>query len=389
MSETIPINPDVLKWARETAGLRVGDVVKKMKRKRVTAETILSWENGEDSPSYPQLERIAYEIYKRPLALFFFPDPPEEESPKQSFRTLPDITLEQLPAPLHFLIRKSRALQINLEELLEGTNPAPRQIVRDLFFEPAVSSDEMASAVRDYLKVDLPTQISWKNSEEALKNWRNTLEECGVFVFKDAFRVDGFSGFCLYDDVFPLIYVNNSSSKNRQIFTLFHELAHLIFQTGGIDTPDDTYLRYLKGTNHQIEVLCNRFAGGFLVPGDDFDKVTRNITVTDDTMIELAHRYHVSREVILIKLLNQSTISQEIYDAKLSKWRKSGHKSAGAGGDYYRNIGAYLSGRYLETVFVHYYQNRLTSEQVADYLGIKVKSIPGLENVFLSKGSAA
>ncbi|KKL56723.1 hypothetical protein LCGC14_2242570, partial [marine sediment metagenome] len=34
-------------------------------------------------------ERLAYEIYKRPLALFFFPEPPEEETPKESFRTLP------------------------------------------------------------------------------------------------------------------------------------------------------------------------------------------------------------------------------------------------------------------------------------------------------------
>ena len=85
MSEPIPVNPDMLRWARETAGLNVDDVVRKMKRKRVTAETVLSWENGEGSPSYPQLERIAYEIYKRPLALFFFPEPPQEETPKQSF----------------------------------------------------------------------------------------------------------------------------------------------------------------------------------------------------------------------------------------------------------------------------------------------------------------
>ena len=50
MSEPISINHNVLKWARETAGLAVDDVVERMKRKRVTTETVLSWENGESSP---------------------------------------------------------------------------------------------------------------------------------------------------------------------------------------------------------------------------------------------------------------------------------------------------------------------------------------------------
>lgn len=58
MSEPIPVNPDVLRWARETAGFSIKDVVARIKRKRVTAETIAAWERGEESPTYPQLERL-------------------------------------------------------------------------------------------------------------------------------------------------------------------------------------------------------------------------------------------------------------------------------------------------------------------------------------------
>jgi len=208
MSEPIPVNPDMLKWARETAGLGVDDVVRKLKRKRITAETVLSWESGEGSPSYPQLERIAYEIYKRPLALFFFPEPPQEETPKQSFRTLPDYAIERLPQRIRFLIRKAKVMQLNLAELYDNANPASRHIVQDLSFDPRVSSEQMAATVRDYLGIDLARQRRWKNSEEALKVWRDALEEHGVFIFKDAFRVEAFSGFCLYDEQFPIIYVN-------------------------------------------------------------------------------------------------------------------------------------------------------------------------------------
>jgi len=389
MSEPIPVNPDMLRWARETAGLNVDDVVRKLKRKRVTAETVLSWENGEGSPSYPQLERIAYEIYKRPLALFFFPEPPQEETPEQSFRTLPEYAIERLPARIRFLIRKARIMQLNLVELYDNANPASQHIIRDLSFDPRVSSEQMAATVRDYLGVDLARQRRWRNSEEALRAWRDVLEEHGVFVFKDAFKIDSFSGFCLYDEQFPIIYMNNSKPKNRQIFTLFHELAHLLFRTGGIDTPLDDYLDHLEGDSRRIEVLCNRFTGEFLVPRRDFEPRIRGIAITDESIQELSDRYHVSREVILRKLLDRKLVEQAVYEEKVRDWAQSAKKSSGAGGDYYRTRGAYLGERYLGTAFSRYYQNRISVEQLADYLGVKAKNVPGMEDLLFPKRAAA
>jgi Zn-dependent peptidase ImmA (M78 family) len=389
MSEPIPVSPDMLKWARETAGLSVNDVVRKLKRKRITAETVLSWENGEGSPSYSQLERIAYEIYKRPLALFFFPEPPQEETPKQSFRTLPEYAIERLPERIRFLIRKAKAMQLNLAELYDNANPASQHIVRDLSFDPRVSSEQMAATVRDYLGIDLAEQMRWRNSEEALKAWRDALEEHGVFVFKDAFKVDPFSGFCLYDEQFPIIYVNNSKPKNRQIFTLFHELAHLMFQTGGIDTPLDDYLDYLEGDSRRIEVLCNRLTGEFLVPGRDFEQRIRGLTINDESIQELAETYHVSREVILRKLFDRKLVAQAVYEEKARDWTQSAKTSSGKSGNYYRTMGAYLGERYLGTAFSRYYQNRISVEQLADYLGVKVKNVPGMENLLFPRGATA
>ena len=388
MSEPIPVNPAVLKWARETAGLSIDDIVRKMNRKRVTVDTVLAWESGEGSPSYAQLERIAYKIYKRPLALFFFPGPPQEETPRQSFRTLPEYAIERLPERVRFLIRKARAMQINLAELYDNANPASRHIVQDLSFDPMVSSEQMAATVRDYLGIDLARQRRWMNSDEALKVWRDVLEEHGVFVFKDAFRIEAFSGFCLYNEQFPIIYVNNSQSKNRQIFTLFHELAHLLFRTGGIDAPLD-YLDYLEGDNHRIEVLCNRFTGEFLVPGRDFEQRINGITHNDESVQELAEIYHVSKEVILRKLLDRKLVEPEVYKEKVQDWTQFAQKSSSQGGDYYRNIGAYLGERYLGAAFSRYYQNRISVEQLADYLGIKVKSVPGMESLLFPRGVTA
>ena len=228
------------------------------------------------------MESLAYEIYKRPVALFFFPEVPEEEAVEQSFRTLPEQELQRMPSRILYLLRRARVFQLNLAELYDGVNPASRPILRDLDFAPYVDVSEMAEQVRAYLGIDLAEQQSWEDADDALKRWRTVLEDYGVFVFKDSFnppgkkKVDGvestFSGFCLYDTDFPVIYVNNNKAKNRQIFTLFHELAHLLMHTGGVDTRQDDYIEYLTGDNRRIEVLCNQFAAEFLVPSRIFER---------------------------------------------------------------------------------------------------------------------
>lgn len=151
----------------------------------------------------------------------------------ETFRTLPEAELERLPSRGRMLMRKAKAMQINLAELTQGRNAAERLITRDLQFAPNVNIAEMAATVRDYIGVTVQQQ-AWRGDDAAVKEWRAALLNVDVFVFNDAFRVDDFSGFCLYDDEFPVIYVNNSSTKTRQIFTYSHELAHLIFHTSGI-----------------------------------------------------------------------------------------------------------------------------------------------------------
>ena len=70
------VQPEVMRWARQSIGLSVSDVALRLKR---PAEEIEAWEAGDAFPSYPQLEKLAYQIYKRPLAVFFLPIPPEED----------------------------------------------------------------------------------------------------------------------------------------------------------------------------------------------------------------------------------------------------------------------------------------------------------------------
>lgn len=337
-----PVNPDVLRWARESANLTIDEVTIKVKK---SPEVIVSWENGVDSPSYAQLEKLAYDVYKRPMAVFFFPNPPKEDDTKKSFRTIPDSEFNRLPSTLIRQIRKARVKQENLYELCNEVNPSQAQLLSGLKGLNDYELKELASAIRDYLKISLNIQKGWDTVETALENWRNAFEDVGVFVFKEAFRNDDFSGFCLYDKVFPLIIINNSMPKTRQIFTLFHELGHLLFETSGIDRLNDDFINILPEQDRNIEILCNRLAAEILVPSDDFDASVRGIKADEASVTKLAATYKVSREVILRKLLDRGIVNEATYRDLTVKWideaKKKKLKSKGRG-DYYNTQIAYL-----------------------------------------------
>ncbi|MEI7511290.1 MAG: XRE family transcriptional regulator [Candidatus Peregrinibacteria bacterium] len=380
MKTGIPISPAVLKWAREQQGLSLEEVSVFFKK---DIEIVSSWEEGLLNPSYSQLEKLAYTLYKRPIALFFFPNPPQEKSLAKSFRTLPTTEIDKIPSKLRTLIRKAKAMQIGICELVEQKT----MVLKDFETSPSLPLEDITQAVREYLDIPLEKQYSWKDDSEALLEWRRAIEKKGVFVFKEAFHTDKYSGFCLHDDYFPLIYINNTQSKNRQIFTLFHEFAHLLFGVGGIEIPDDSYISTLHGEAKLIEIICNKFAGSFLVPEDAFQKDIENQTVSEDLINSLSVQYKVSREVILRRFFSQGLITSEKYRYFVEKWKMQGKekKTKKGGGDYYNNQGVYISEHYANIVFQKYYNNRLSLSDVANYLGVKVKNVEGIETSFLKK----
>ena len=118
------IKPKILRWARERAGLTLDDVAHSFDK---DADEIASWESGASAPTYVQLERLAYSLYKRPVAIFFMPEPPNEIEPERFFRTLPEFELNNLSSDTRYAIRYAAAQKISLEELTGGRNPAARR----------------------------------------------------------------------------------------------------------------------------------------------------------------------------------------------------------------------------------------------------------------------
>src|SRR5262249_6804228 len=76
--------------------------------------------------------------------------------------------------------------------------------------------------------------------------------------------------------------------KNAPIFTLFHELAHLLFHTSGIDLLTDDFIQRLPADERRIEIICNRFAAEFLVPERAFNAAFEGRPPTEATAEHLA-----------------------------------------------------------------------------------------------------
>lgn len=374
------INPDILVWARRVSGLDLEEI-----ESTFEIQKIESWEKGAEFPTYSQLTKLS-KLYKKPIAIFFFPEPPEYSKIATSFRTLPELFVNTFSPNLIKIINTARVMQLNLYELNEGLNPTKNLITNIIFKSKNITV--LAVELRYIMNKNLNEQIRIRKSDEAFEFWRDAFFDLGIYVFKEAFKDDTISGFCLYDEIFPVIYINNSLAINRQIFTLFHEMYHIICQTSGVDliNDDSIFSKYENMSDKQIEINCNEFAGTFLVPDNDFLKEIQKVGYNEESIEKLANRYSVSKEVILRKYLNHNIIDQEEYVSKKNNFNKEylRYKDINkkgkdkSGGNYYNTQVAYKGIHYVALTLNKYYTHKISVTQLSNYLDMKISSIDTL-----------
>lgn len=374
--ERMPITPEVVTWARERLGYKVDALA----TKRNEFKKLTEWESGDSQPTYRQLELLAKDLWV-PVAVFFFPAPPQLSGIEETFRTMETEQFDEVPPRIRLLLHKARAFQVGLAELNDGRNPARRLLIRELSFKPNYSISFMAAQIREFLGVSLADQFEWLDDSTALKAWRSALFDVGVTVFKDAFKEDDYCGFSLFDDEFPVIYVNNSNTKTRQVFTLFHELAHLLFHTSGMD-KDLAFRQPLPADKQHIEATCNRLAAEILVPEHALNQENRDLTDPKSDAGVLALKFGVSREVIFRRFRDRQLVTNAEYAAATQEWHAQRGERGGGGGNFYRTKIAYLGEEYISLALRRFYENRIDDEELADYLDVLPKNLERLEDAF-------
>ncbi len=344
-------------------------------------DEVEKWETGEIIPPYGRLEEMAYSHFQVPVAVFFFPAPPVFDDPAKKFRRLPDYQLERLSSDTYKKILLAQSYQDSLPHVLKDNEPV-KSIVNE-FQKVSKKPEKLAEEVRNYIGISFQQQFNFRSADTALKQWRHALENVGVFTFKDSFKDSNISGFCLFDEDYPLIMLNNSNAFTRQIFTLIHELGHILLGVNGLTDIDESYIGHLTNTEKKVEIYCNKFASEFLVPSYAFaDDITTFKDEGFESIGEIADNYSVSREVILRKLLDHKAISNRQYLEKTSEWNKDYLRfiKGKGGGNYYLTRIAYLGETYTKLAFTQFQKRVFSRSQLADHLNVKVKSLSTLES---------
>ena len=123
------VNPEILRWARETAGLSLEDAAAKLSlggaRGLAPEQRLAAYEIGEHEPSRPLLVRMAKQ-YRRPLLTFYLTKPPRLGERGEDYRTLPPEHSRVQDALLDALIRDLRARQELIRAALEEEDEAVR-----------------------------------------------------------------------------------------------------------------------------------------------------------------------------------------------------------------------------------------------------------------------
>lgn len=371
------INPKILKWARERVGFTIESLAKKMRR---DPSEIEAWENGQSFPTYAVLEQLAYKHLKLPLAVFFFPEPPKIDNPIKKFRRLPSFELERFSFDTFQKISIGQAYQDSLSVLMAEI-PKSKNIIHDLS-PSGLEAIEFAKKTRNYLGITLEQQFLFRSSETAFKAWRHAIEEASIFTFKDSFDDRFISGFSLLNHNNPIIFINNSNAFSRQVFTLIHELGHILYGVNGVSDIDETYIKFMDEKQRALEIKCNKFTAHLLVPDDFFEEDIHYFQTAGVSAIsEIANRYSVSREVILRRLLDHAVVSKEYYEAKAAEWNKDyiRREKSVSGGNFYLTKLAYLGEVYTKTAFENYYRGRLTRTELANHLNMNARNLPKLE----------
>ena len=152
------VNPSILRWARETAGLTLEEATKKLQlgsARGVSAiDRLTALETGDDTPTRPMLVKMAKQ-YRRPLLTFYMSTPPRRGDRGQDFRTLPEGPIVADEALVDALIRDVRARQSMGRAVLEDEEEAaPLSFVGSKEMSDGVPS--VLSSIRDTLQVSLP-----------------------------------------------------------------------------------------------------------------------------------------------------------------------------------------------------------------------------------------
>ncbi len=341
----IDVKPELLRWARERAGLDLHVLEKSFPQ-------LNAWERGAARPTLKQLERFAKATHA-PVGFLFLQEPPVERVPIPDFRT---IGHDRIGRPSPDLLDTIYVCQQRQEWYRDfarsvGEEPLPfvgsTRLINDV--------DATAASIRGALGFDLEERRQMPTWTDALRRFIEQADALGILVMcsgvvlsnnRRGLDPEEFRGFALADDLAPLVFINGKDTRAAQMFTLAHELVHIWLGQSAVSDSQAASL-----PENEVERWCNRVAAELLVPlqalrGEYQVRAERRAEVD-----RLARHFKVSTLVILRRMHDAGGLTQEqLWRAYREELERLQAIPKGSGGDFYLTQAARVSKRFARAL---------------------------------------
>lgn len=306
MADKAYITAKVFRWARESAKMDVEVAASKI---AVSVEKLNEWENGDDYPTITQAQKLA-KAYRRPFAIFFLPDVPNDFQPLQDFRKAGS---KELSTSSIFIIREIQQKQAWISEVNEDNNEN-----RVPFIGKFTIKENPVIVANDILATLNINPLNYKYNNPIIE-WIDKAESNGIFISRTSFihsrlKLDSneIQGFAIADNYAPFVFINSDDWNAPQLFTLVHELAHLWIAETGISNEIDPSLKISSDYN-PVELFCNEVAANALMPKEFIEKLDNKVFENAKEVFKIAKTVGVSSFALLVRALNLNVISLNSY----------------------------------------------------------------------------
>lgn len=259
-------------------------------------------------PTKDVLGRVARELGV-PIFTLFSSRPPILEGPLIDFRarTPGAAALSRQAAAAVDLARSLQRAAKKLRTNESATLP-------DQLSTEDISSASAAIEIRRFFEIEDRFQLESKNTREFFTYVRQRIEAKGVFILQDSLSEDA-SGITVFDHAFPAIIINTfNQTPGRRLFTLAHELGHLLLRTSAVS-------KALQSTN-RTERDCDRFAAKFLAPQALVRATAKSFGVprnpTQWQIARISNTLKLSREATVLRLEQLNLVDAGFYQ----RWRR-------------------------------------------------------------------
>jgi len=189
----------------------------------------------------------------------------------------------------------------DLENMLSGEKKkilCIEDVRREIEGKPPIGA---ASIMRKCLELE---------EDEAINDICGLIEYAGIRLHFMDIDLDNFFGFSVDDNPLGTAIVvnsNNSISTERKIFTIAHELGHIIMHPGSFNDED-----------REIEIQENEadlFASHFLMPQNAFNKILKEVSGLNylEAILHIKRFFKVSYKTVIYRLIDEGIADNNMW----------------------------------------------------------------------------